>query len=45
MAHYNLGLALARQGRLAEARQQFAEVLRLDPNHTGARRLLSAIEP
>jgi Flp pilus assembly protein TadD len=39
-AHYNLGVALAKQGRLAEARQHFAEALRLDPTHAAARRFL-----
>jgi Flp pilus assembly protein TadD len=41
-AHYNLGVALAKQGRLAEARHHFAEVLRLEPNHVAARRFLES---
>jgi Flp pilus assembly protein TadD len=45
MAHYHLGVLLAQQGQLAEARQHFLEVLRLDPNHAGARRFLGTIEP
>jgi cytochrome c-type biogenesis protein CcmH/NrfG len=39
-AHYNLGVALVKQGQLAEARQHFVEVLRLDPTHVAARRFL-----
>ena len=41
MAHFNLGVTLAKQGRLAEAREHFSEVLRLDPNHAAARRFLT----
>jgi cytochrome c-type biogenesis protein CcmH/NrfG len=33
---------LAKQGRLAEARQHFAEVLRLDPTHAAARQFLES---
>ena len=36
-AHNNLGLALARLGRLREAAQQFAEAVRLAPNYQEAR--------
>jgi Flp pilus assembly protein TadD len=32
-----VGVALASQGRLDEARAQFAESLRLDPSHAQAR--------
>jgi Flp pilus assembly protein TadD len=35
--HQNLAVVLANEGRLGEARQHFAEVLRLDPNYAGAR--------
>jgi hypothetical protein len=37
-----LGVALAKQGRLAEARQQFAEVLQLDPTHAAALQFLES---
>jgi tetratricopeptide (TPR) repeat protein len=37
-AHYGLGIALREQGRLKEARTQFAEALRLNPGFAPARR-------
>jgi protein O-mannosyl-transferase len=33
-AHLNLGVALAGRGKLAEAVEQYREVLRVNPNHT-----------
>ena len=41
MAHFNLGVTLAQQGQLTEAREHLSEVLRLDPNHAAARRFLN----
>ena len=38
--HWQLGQALLRSARRAEAREQFQQVLRLDPNHAEAKRLL-----
>ena len=38
--HYNLGTALFRQGKLAQARQAFAQALRLDPALDQARQNL-----
>jgi len=34
--HYNLGLALKRQGKAAEAEQEFREAIRLKPNYAEA---------
>lgn len=45
LAGYVLGLALARQGQLAPARQALEEVLRLAPGHAGARQALRALAP
>jgi cytochrome c-type biogenesis protein CcmH/NrfG len=39
-AHYNLGNALIEQDRVAEAVPHYEQVLRLNPNHTGAREIL-----
>jgi tetratricopeptide (TPR) repeat protein len=39
-ARNNLGIALAKQGNLAEAIQQFRETIRLDANYAGAHRNL-----
>ena len=36
VAHYNLGLALAKAGRTAEAIAQYHEVVRIDPENLGA---------
>jgi Flp pilus assembly protein TadD len=43
MAHFNLGVALAKQGDIEEARRQFEEVLRLDPNNQQAAGFLRRI--
>src|SRR6266446_7545833 len=42
---YSLGVLLAKQGRFAEAKQHFSEVLRLDPNHAAARPFLAGDVP
>ena len=39
-AHNNLGIILAKQGRLDEAVSQFVEALRIDPDFTKAKRNL-----
>jgi Flp pilus assembly protein TadD len=39
-AHYNLGIALWRQGKTAEAISSFRRALLLDPGHQGARQNL-----
>jgi Flp pilus assembly protein TadD len=43
-ARLNLAVGYAEGGRLADARQQVAEALRLKPDYTRARELLEAIE-
>jgi tetratricopeptide (TPR) repeat protein len=43
-AHYNLGNALAAQGRKAEARDEFSKVLAANPSHAGARQALENLE-
>ena len=40
----NLDIILAKQGRFAEAREQFAEALRLDPTRTAARQFLEGLQ-
>jgi Flp pilus assembly protein TadD len=42
-AHFNLGYALSRLGRIDEARLHFAEALRLKPNYTEARKQLEML--
>jgi Flp pilus assembly protein TadD len=39
-AHLNLGVALAREQRFAEAVEQFRETLRLDPGNATAQKFL-----
>lgn len=41
--HFNLAVALANEGRLADAGQSLAEVIRLDPNHPVAHEFLGEI--
>jgi protein O-mannosyl-transferase len=43
-AHNMLGVALASQGKLLEAREQFVEAVRLSPNHPQARANLARSE-
>jgi Flp pilus assembly protein TadD len=43
-AHYNLGVTLQRQGRLAAARHHLQAALRLDPGHRKARQRLSQLQ-
>jgi Flp pilus assembly protein TadD len=43
-AHNNLGAALAREGRFAEAEQSFRRAIELAPDHEGARRNLAALD-
>ncbi|MBI3011354.1 MAG: tetratricopeptide repeat protein [Candidatus Omnitrophica bacterium] len=42
-AHYNLGIALAEQGKAEEAGTHFVEALRLDPNYAEAHGNLGAV--
>jgi len=42
-AHNNLGIALARKGKLEAAGVHFKETLRLNPNFAGARNNLNKI--
>jgi len=42
-AHFNLGIALARQGRRQEAATHYAEALRLKPDYAEAKRQLETI--
>jgi tetratricopeptide (TPR) repeat protein len=42
-AHYNLGIALKRQGKLDEAITAFREAIRLDSKHLGAHLALGAV--
>jgi Flp pilus assembly protein TadD len=44
-AHYELGLALARIGRTADAVAELRTTLRLKPAHAGAHELLTRIGP
>jgi cytochrome c-type biogenesis protein CcmH/NrfG len=39
-AHFNLGVALAKAQRFAEAVEQFRETLRLDPANAAARKFM-----
>jgi len=39
-AHFNLGIALARLGRIQESIAQFSEALRISPGFTEARQAL-----
>ena len=43
VAHYNLGVALARKGQTDEAIHQFQEALRLKPDFAYARRSLEVV--
>ena len=43
LGHLNLGVALARRGRLGEAQAQFYETLRLDPKNSSAQNHLDSI--
>ena len=43
-AHLNLGVALAKQNRLEEARAEFRETLRLAPTNKSAQEYLSRLE-
>jgi tetratricopeptide (TPR) repeat protein len=43
-AHYNLGLALGRQGNLEEAMSHYREAVRIDPRYTKARRALEDLQ-
>ena len=43
-AHFNLGVALAKERRFAEAQRHFRETLRLEPNHPMARKYLEQTE-
>jgi Flp pilus assembly protein TadD len=40
-AHFYLGVALAADGKMTSAREQFQEALRIDPSHEEARRALA----
>ncbi len=42
-AHYNLGAVLAKQGRLAEAANQYNQALRYDPDNAAALRNLGGV--
>jgi Flp pilus assembly protein TadD len=42
--HLDLGIALARQGSLSEALEQFQTVLRLEPRNGKAREFITRIE-
>ena len=42
-AHYRLGLIYERQGRVAEAREQYEAALRLDPHEPDARKALARL--
>lgn len=41
-AHFGLGNVLARQGEFKDAIEEYQTVLRIDPQHAGARRALDA---
>jgi Flp pilus assembly protein TadD len=41
-SHNNLGIALGRKGRLADAIGEFQQALKIDPNHGEARHNLDA---
>jgi Flp pilus assembly protein TadD len=43
IAHFNLGVALVRQGHLADAKREFEEVMRLDPENPVARNALAQL--
>jgi len=43
-ARYNLGLGLIQQGRLAEATDQFRQLLRINPNDVQAQRVLARLQ-
>ena len=45
VAHYELGRILAGLGRTAEARQEFAAALNINPQFDGARRELERLAP
>jgi Flp pilus assembly protein TadD len=45
LAHLNLGVAYVRQGRVYEARKEFEETLRLDPQNQKARQCLETLGP
>jgi Tfp pilus assembly protein PilF len=44
MGHFNLGVALMKQGHLDDARGQFEETLRLDAGNKPARDYLAQLE-
>jgi Flp pilus assembly protein TadD len=44
MAHFNLGVALVKEGQLEEARRHFEEVLRLDPRNEQAKSFLQQFQ-
>ena len=43
MAHNNLGVALANEGRVDEAIREFSEALRIQPNFADARNNLATM--
>ncbi len=42
--HYNFGIALAKEGQIDQAIEQFQEALRIDPNYAAARQMLGIME-
>ena len=44
VAHYSLGYAFEQLGEVAQARNAYQTVLRLQPNHTEAQQRLAALE-
>jgi len=42
-AHYNLGIALAKQGRSEEATREFSEASRIRPSYQEARQALGEL--
>ena len=44
VAHYNLGIALEKAGRVAEAMAQYEQALRIKPDYPEARNALTRLQ-